>query len=144
MREAIGSETIFKAVILFTLIFAAFITVAITYNKAYKMKNEAMFILEKYEGVNDQSVSIINNFLSHNGYNTTGVCDNEEVGVPSLDSSETKNGNNKDKYFYCMKTTSKGGKNFVTIKVFFKFGLPIFGDLMTFQVTGETKGLRES
>ncbi len=144
MREAIGSETIFKAVILFTLIFAAFITVAITYNKAYKMKNEAMFILEKYEGVNDQSVSIINNFLSHNGYNTMGVCESDEVGVPSLDDSATKSGNGKDKYYYCMKTTSKGGKSFITIKVFFKFGLPIFGDLMTFQVTGETKGLREN
>ncbi len=144
MREAIGSETIFKAVLFFTLIFAAFITVAITYNKAYKMKNEAMFILEKYEGVNEQSINIINNFLKKNGYNTQGVCESDEVGVASLTESNTNNGNGKDKYFYCLKTTSKNNRNYVTVKVFFKFSIPVFGDIVTFKITGETKGIRAS
>ena len=63
MRAAIGTQTIFKAVLVFTLIFVAFITVAITYNKAYKLKNETITILEKYEGRdnNGQTIRIINN-----------------------------------------------------------------------------------
>ena len=52
MRESIGTQTIFKAVLIFTFLFSGFIAVAITYNKAYKIKNEVINILEKYEGVN--------------------------------------------------------------------------------------------
>ena len=85
MREAIGTETIFKAVIIFTLIFAAFLAVAITYNKAYRMKNQAMYILEKYEGINDNSLRIINNYLKNNGYKTTGNCESGEYGINNLD-----------------------------------------------------------
>ena len=127
MREAIGAETIFKAIIIFTLIFAAFVAVAITYNKAYRMKNQTMFILEKYEGINDNSLRIINNYLKNNGY---------------LDDITYATANGSDKFYYCLKPVNKDNKTYITIKVFFRFGLPFLDDLLTFKVTGETKGIR--
>ncbi len=142
MREAIGTETIFKAVLVFTLIFAAFVAVAITYNKAYKMKNETMFILEKYEGINDNSLRIINNYLRNNGYKTKGICDAGDYGINSLEETSYVTASGSDSFYYCLKPNEKSGKTFITIKVFFRFSLPFFGDLFTFKVTGETKGIR--
>ncbi len=141
MREAIGTETIFKAIIVFTLIFAAFVAVAITYNKAYKMKNQAMFILEKYEGINDNSLRIINNYLKNNGYKTTGVCDAGDYGINNLEDITYTTANGSDKFYYCLKPVNKTNKTYITIKVFFKFSLPFFNDLATFKITGETKGI---
>ncbi len=142
MREAIGAETIFKAIIIFTLIFAAFVAVAITYNKAYRMKNQTMFILEKYEGINDNSLRIINNYLKNNGYKTTGSCDSGDYGIKSLDDITYATANGSDKFYYCLKPVNKDNKTYITIKVFFRFGLPFLDDLLTFKVTGETKGIR--
>ncbi len=142
MREAIGTETIFKAVIIFTLIFAAFLAVAITYNKAYRMKNQAMYILEKYEGINDNSLRIINNYLKNNGYKTTGNCESGEYGINNLDENTYITANGKDRFYYCLKPVNKDEKTYITIKVFFRFSLPFLDDLLTFKVTGETKGIR--
>ena len=92
MRAAIGTQTIFKAILIFTLIFVAFITVAITYNKVYKLKNETIAILERYEGIDskDQTIGIINNYLRNNGYNSKGKCDiqNNEYGIADLYSAK--------------------------------------------------------
>ena len=66
MRQAIGSTWILQLVIVFILIFVAFLALSINYTKAYKIKNELLSIIEKYEGVNsgeNGSISIINNYL---------------------------------------------------------------------------------
>ena len=75
MREAIGTQTVFKTILIFTFLFSGFIAVAITYNKAYKIKNEVINILEKYEGVNSQSLTIINNYLDNSGYLSKNTCE---------------------------------------------------------------------
>lgn len=147
MRAAIGTQTIFKAVLIFTLIFVAFITVAITYNKAYKLKNETMNIIEKYEGIDSkgQTISIVNNYLRNNGYNTKGKCDvnntnNKEYGIADLNSTNFEN-SDKD-YYYCISTETKDNKVYYNIKIFSKFDVPFLGDIFTFKITGRTKGVK--
>ena len=53
MRESIGSSWIFLIVISFTLIFAGFLVMALSYSKTYKIKNELTSIIEKYEGLTE-------------------------------------------------------------------------------------------
>ena len=49
MRETIGNTFIIKLVIVFTLLFSAFLALAISYNKVFRMKNEVLSIIEKYD-----------------------------------------------------------------------------------------------
>ena len=57
------------------------------------------------------------------------------------------------RYYYCASYTcatrgcsitseeSNGNKIYYNVKIFFKFNLPYLGELFTFDVTGETKGI---
>ncbi len=138
-----------KMALAFTILFAAFLAIAITYNKAFKLKNESLTILEKYEGVSEKSLSIINNYLKNNGYNTKGKCKSEEYGVDSLDNSSYELADKNKSYYYCISyycnttcSLNKNNKIYYKYKLFFKFNLPFFGDLTTFNINGETKPIR--
>ena len=65
MKSSITTTQVFKYVLLFTFLFAIFLALAITYNKVFKMKNETISIIEKYEGVvkGKKSLEIVNNYL---------------------------------------------------------------------------------
>ena len=143
MRAAIGTQTIFKAILIFTLIFVAFITVAINYNKAYKLKNETIAILERYEGIDSkgQTTSIVNNYLRNSGYSSKWKCDtSKEYGIADLNSTRFEN-SNKD-YYYCISTEKSDNKVYYNIKMFSKFDVPFLGDIFTFRITGRTKGVK--
>ena len=110
MKNSISNVWLLGLVIGFILIFAAYLSVTLNYSKAFKMKNEALLIIEKKNGItsttgNDTVPSVIkrghenvtipksalgtiNAYLDSNGYFATGLCDNlsgeEWVGVKTL------------------------------------------------------------
>lgn len=147
MKSTVTSSEMFKYILLFTFLFAAFLALAITYNKVYKLKNESISILEKYEGVSHKSLTIINNYLMNNGYKTKGQCEIGEHGMKSLEdpSLETVSDRNT-KYYYCLSDYVVLNDNinrvYYKVKFFFKFNLPFFGDLFRFRITGESKGIQ--
>lgn len=153
LRTSIGLTTLFKSLFAFTLLFTAFLTLAIVYNKAFKLKNEVISILEKHEGLSTNSLKIINNYLANNNYRTTANCEVGEYGVKDLNNNiieEVTTSNVATNYYYCMsqhcsmQNCAVSGNNniYYNFKLFFKFELPFLGDLLTFPVNGETKGIR--
>lgn len=151
MREGISLTTLFKALIAFTVIFAAFVSLAVVYNKAYRLKNETLTILEKYEGISETSLKIINNYLEKSGYVTKGSCKSGEYGNKNLSSTTLEKVTNSDKiYYYCISekctngacTVSGDNKIYFNFKLFFRFSLPFFEDLLTFPISGETKKIK--
>ncbi len=142
MREAIGTQTIFKAILIFTFLFAGFIAVAITYNKAYKLKNETLAILEKYEGVSSKSLKIVNNYLSNSGYIAKQNCAGYKYGIADLNGDKYETTVNNKNYFYCIDPYIKNNQVFYKIKLFSRFNLPFIGELLYFNITGETKGIK--
>ena len=142
MREAIGTQTVFKTILIFTFLFSGFIAVAITYNKAYKIKNEVIDILEKYEGANNQSLSIINNYLVNNGYVAKNNCETGEYGVLDLNNPRYELSVSNKMYYYCLSSEIKSNQIFYNVKLFSRFNLPFIGDLFYFRITGETKGIK--
>ena len=154
MRQSVGATTTFKAALIFTLIFAGFLSLAITYNRAFKLKNESLDIIEKYEGISNKgayrkAVNIINNYLDLSGYRSKGYCDTKkhEYGVTDLKNGTLEKAEENVLYYYCIsskgKTDSPDGKQiYYNFKLFFKFNLPVFGELMNFKVSGKTKGIR--
>jgi len=146
MRQAIGTTWIMQLVIIFMLIFVAFLALTINYTKAFKIKNEMLSIVEKYEGLSESeqgSIHIINNYLLYNGYYNTGKCQEGEYGSKDLNSTSLEPVNTKERYYYCVQkiyTSTDGNmkKAKYQLRVFFKFSLPVLGDLFTFQSEGTT------
>ena len=150
MRESVGSTWTFGLVITFIFLFSSFLVLTINYTKAYKVKNEVISIIEKYEGyTNENSVEIINNYLNASGYKEMGKCpiseSEEYYGVNDLGSSTAQKAEKSQKYYYCVKQSvvKDGSISDYTLTyniiLFYKFNLPFLGAINTFKVNGESK-----
>lgn len=152
MRQAIGTTWIMQLVIIFMLIFVAFLALTINYTKAFKIKNELVSIIERNEGItekNNGSIGLINNYLVYNNYTVQGNCSEGEYGVKNLYNNTISNVVPGEKYFYCIKkinasTTTTPYRAKYQIRIFFRFSLPIIGDLITFSVEGTTINITNS
>lgn len=147
MKSTVTTTETFKYVLLFTFLFSAFLALAITYNRVFKQKNEIITIIEKYEGISDNSLKIINKYLITTNYSTTGECQVDDYGVKDLNSIDLeKVTDSKEKYLYCLSdkvvTNENADKIYYNIKLFYKFNLPFIGELFTFRITGETKPIK--
>lgn len=155
MREAIGGTWLAQLIIIFMLIFVAFLALTLNYSKAFKMKNEIITMIEEREGLTttknnvDGSIKLINNYLLSNGYAITRACPEGSYGATNLH-AETLNlvttGDKAKKYYYCVtkiKSPSKNqlGKVHYQVIISLKFNLPILGDLFTFEVSGNTNDI---
>lgn len=156
MRESVGSTWIFSLVLAFTLIFAAFLVLSLTYSKAYKIKNEMTSIIQKYEGLTNTdalnkkgSITIINQYLANNNYTAKGTCEENDYAVDDLSSdSVVKVTDTSQKYFYCIHVDSytqySKCRTLFRIKVFYNFNLPVLGDLKQFSITGQTNEMAKA
>lgn len=158
MKSSVTATETFKYVLIFTFLFSAFLALAITYNKVFKLKNETLKIIEKYEGISEKSLGIINNYLYNSGYSTTGNCKLNEYGIKDLTISEyEKVTDASERYYYCISYYCKddqickigsidispnGNSIYYEIKLFYKFNLPFVGDLFRFKITGESKAIK--
>lgn len=143
MRQAIGATWILQLVIIFMLIFVGFLALTINYTRAFRVKNEMLSMIEKYEGVNSESIALINNYLRYNNYQTTGNCEDGFYGVTNLNSASIIPTSKNNKYYYCLKKNNSRSNTFsdranYEVVAFFKFNLPFIGDLFTFRVNGKT------
>ena len=145
MRHTIGGTWILQLVIVFILLFAAFIILTLNYSRTVKVKNELIDMVEKYEGLNTNSVTLVNNYLLYNGYTTQGVCaKNGEnttgiYGAYSLNSSTLEEVRVEEKYYYCVKKyNGANNTNYYQLTVFYKFNLPVIGETGSFSIKGST------
>jgi len=104
MRESIGSTWILQLVIVFILLFVGFLTLSLGYSKSYKVKNETLSVIEKYEGLTVDAVKIINNYLEYNNYDAKGKCEDDTwYGLDNLTVTTLEKANPNKKYYYCIK-----------------------------------------
>lgn len=135
MRETIGTSWVYGLALTFTLLFSGFLVLIINYSQVFIYKNDVVEILEKYEGYTETSQTIINNYLSTSGYKTKGSCPEGYYGATDLEGSG--NTNSSGTYYYCLKLD---GTKYDVI-LFYKFNLPVIGDIITFQIGGETNNM---
>ena len=150
MRNAIGGAWLYSMVMVFTVFLVAFVSITLNYANAYKMQNQMMSAIEANDGFNSSSLEQMQGVISTYSYRSTGNC---ESGYTDGDFIGVLNGNkgNKNvdgKYNYCIsriKSSSAGSNNYTkyyyNVTVFFGFDLPLFGNLYTFRVNGETNGI---
>lgn len=165
MRDSVGSTWLFLIAITFTLIFAGFLVVALSYSRTYKEKNELTSIIEKYEGLTtkttygkkvDGSINVMNTYLRNNNYNRKGFCQKVDSVYEATDTVNKMYGFDIDgtpeiaqdnkKYDYCVlaMTNNETCNTIFRVTLFFDFNLPVFGDLVKFRVSGQTNDIIEA
>lgn len=101
-------------------------------------------MIEKYEGLNDQSLELVNNYLVAAGYATTGVCVTENnttsvYGASDLFDASLELAQPGERYYYCIKKYNGTNlTNYYQVGVFYRFNLPVIGDTANFNVKGTT------
>ena len=165
MRESVGSTWIFLIAITFTIIFAGFLVMALSYSRTYKEKNELTSIIEKYEGLTtktthhkniDGSINVMNTYLRNNNYNRKGFCQKVDSVYEATDTVNKMYGFDIDgtpeiaqddkRYDYCVlaMTNYETCNTIFRVTVFFDFNLPVFGDLVKFRVSGQTNEIMDA
>ena len=56
------------------LIFSTFLALILVYSKAFSIKNNFISIIEKYDGVTEESLKILNNFALNHHYRAKAHC----------------------------------------------------------------------
>ncbi len=148
MREAVGGLGLTQIVIFFLILFSGYLCVSINTNKAYKVKNEIITIIQKNNGFNDTTLTQIQDYMTSVGYRSTGTCDTDTDGDGY---SASGNSTISRKALFCIKTmdvkyeTVNGTSvqfpetAYYKIKVFFSLDVPIVHDIFNFNLTGTTK-----
>lgn len=152
MKQVIGSTWVFQLVIIFILIFASYLTITVSYSKAFKLKNEMLNIIEKKEGLTqggNGAMGIINKYLAAQGYSSKGVCEAGYYGAKTILGNDTdsdyefvENGD-RTKYYYCVTKVSnyfsgRPSRSYYRIELFFNMDLPVIGNIITFTASGST------
>lgn len=167
MKEAISGTWLFQIVIVFILIFVGYLALSLNYSKSFRVKNEVLSIIEREEGMTSGTtteygaIKLISNYLIRSGYSTMGKCpidtDGDALwyGALSIDATSETNSDslfeqvtdaNKE-YYYCVKKISgyfpkEPQVSYYKVQFFFKFDLPVLGQIGNFKVTGQTTDIQ--
>ena len=151
MREAIGGLGLTQIVIFFLVVFAGYISISVNSNKAYKVKNEVISIIQKNNGFDETALEQIEEYMTKVGYRATADCD--ALGTPGWDGYTSSGTKNNQKALFCIKTMNIVYDTGTTIcpqfpksvyyqvKIFFGLDIPIINSLFKFQLTGTTRKL---
>lgn len=141
MRRATASTWLIGLVIGFILIFVAYILMTINYSKTIRIKNDMIDMIEKYEGLNYNSLSLVNNYLASINQKIVGDCGAGEgfYGAPDLNSPILEQAQSGQKYYYCIKKFKGAGTStYYQVTIFYRFNLPVVGAAGIFTVRGVT------
>ncbi len=133
MKESISNIWLLGIVIIFILIFAAYIAITVDYSRTFRLKNEVLTIIEKNKGFTNAvgetgvskiktgeniqvkvgAIQTINLYLSGNGYLAKGHCPddgNKWLGIKELtaDSVSYEAADSSTKYYYCISKYNTG------------------------------------
>jgi hypothetical protein len=144
MKEAIGGTSLFFIVIVILSVFALYVSLAINWSAAYKVKDEILFYIETNRGMNKKTLEDIKKYTKESGYAAWGEC--AKLGKcwkgVSVNTANGLPANDKTANFCVKRTTYVTDSNlperaFYDIKVFFKIDVPIISRL-DITIDGET------
>lgn len=133
MRDAFGSTFMFKIIIIFVVFYVSFMTIAVSYARAFRIKNRVIDILEQsqYDGTTSELVNVddvLEEFSYNYGTNTTASahCSNNGGYYTANGSCIITNSISSDEAYY-------------TVIIYLVIDLPLFGYTPVIPVYGETE-----
>ena len=136
MKSAIGNALLINIIITFLIIVLTILVTAITYTKAFRVKNRIVDIIESYDGdFASKSTAItndINTSLKSVGYKISTYNNCPSVANASLVTTGAS-------YDYCVYkyTTTRGVYYGVVSYMYFDF--PVIGNYLKLPVKGQTR-----
>ena len=73
MRDAVGGVFNITFIAIFLVIVSGYLAFSVSYNKAFKVKNKVISVLEQYQHVNDTSKGKIIDYMNSIGYNASDI-----------------------------------------------------------------------
>ena len=74
MKESIGGTWLYGLAITLIALFTTFVSVTTNYARTYKIKDHIISIIEANDGVTEDTLTEIGDYLSSTGYASTGEC----------------------------------------------------------------------
>lgn len=151
MRDSINGLWLIGIVMTLMVFIIAFVAISLNYSNAYRMKSEMVNAIEQYNGINGNTVQKLDSIANSYGYRTAKKCAKKDgidvIGVK--DGYVTKNPTDAQNYCIYRTASAQLCNSVYTcetrytygIDVFFTFDLPLFGNVFTFTVNGETNEL---
>lgn len=153
MKESIGVLSLTNIVILFILVFTGYLCVMLNQTKAYNVKNEIITIIQKHNGLGDDALAEIKEYMDKVGYRSTGKCDKVDYNDGSITSKVIQTSGeltDSDKGMICITTHSINynlndptgqfpNAAYYDVKVFFALDMPIINSVFNFNLRGNTK-----
>ena len=148
MKEASSTMWTFQMIIIFMLIFSAFLALILVYSKAFSIKNNFISIIEKYDGITKESFMILNNYAKNHSYKEKAHCAGDGTsiwyGVNIEDNTYEVADENKE-YNYCFSEEHDArGLIYYNIVIFYRFNLPVLNNLGGYRINGRTNSFRVS
>lgn len=160
MRESIGATSIFALCITFIMLFTAYLAISVNYSKAFRIKSNIVSMIEENGRYDGDVQKEIENYIIAQAYTASGKCpesnsltDNNSDTVGNWGSATQINYTNPSSdtsnvciYRLEIKTNNDdidANKVYYKVVTFFKFDLPIIGNITTFKIAGDTKLLYE-
>lgn len=150
MRDAVGGSLLLNIVVIFTSIVILFFAGIMAYSKAYKIKNRIIEVVERHETYNPTVQATLDEDLKKSGYI---VATKDQIKYKC---GEDTGNLNTSGYLYCVyeKSCDKRctnstectldecvGQRYYEVVTYIHFDFPVIGDMLTFEVKGETKML---
>ena len=152
MRDAFGGAFSIKLMLIFLMLYVAFICVALYYARAFRVKNRIINIIEQYEGycgVNKEQINNdINTYLSTTGYYISYADVSNVVGKNGSQTYDCLNdfGNGSLSRGYCVYNKSNNShiqtcsdKAIYSVETYMIFKLPIINIRFPIVIKGETR-----
>lgn len=136
MRDAFGGAFSVKLMLIFLMLYVSFMCVALSYARAFRVKNRIINIIEQYEGyVVGQTEEIeeeIDKYLKKAGYNIsdTDVVRADGKRISSCDALEGRG--------YCIVPMSNN-PTYYKVETYMVFKIPILNVKFPISIEGETK-----
>ena len=133
MREATGNALLTMMITSIVAVIMIFFVGSISYSKSYKIKNYIVNEIEENKGWDTTLQEQVDSYMKEVGYN---------VRKDDYKCSRVKNIptncsyiNTQSNYDYCVYSCG----NYYKVVTFMKFEFPVVGNLVKFEVKGETK-----
>lgn len=143
MREAIGGYFSLTILFFFVLLVSGFISLSINYTKAYRVKNNVLTYLEKYEGNpnNEELLDYTSNYIQSVGYKVS----NDSINAAENDGYTCSTYQGEEQGWCYKKNASSGGRFTIDIVVFIGLDIPIinkvFSGFKFFWLNGTTSSI---
>jgi len=125
MRESIGGTWLLGFVVIFIVIFAAFLAVSINYTKAFQTKNQLINLIEENEGYSNRTIKKIDEYIEETGYSTNSVrCTSGDLEM-------------EDSGYCIERICSKQGSRY-KVTTFISINIPFISSKFSIPISGET------